>query len=152
MFIDLLSESCEEGGMFLLGNEDEPISRGYVLPDQPEFLVFFYKLFQLRQTHWIRNASCCWPYLGSVRQESIVMIIKHHTYAHYTFRLCINTHKLSSIFPQIRFFTSVLSVKSCIKVRQVKIVFESANCTFGEQLQNTNLAVMIGLGWPISLD
>ena len=45
MFIDLLSES-------LLVNEDEPIFRGYVLPDQPEFLVIFYKLFQLRQTHW----------------------------------------------------------------------------------------------------
>ena len=30
----------------LLGNEDEPIFRGYVLPDQPEFLVIFYKLFQ----------------------------------------------------------------------------------------------------------
>ena len=57
MFIDLLSESCEEGGISLLGNEDKPIFRGYVLPDQAEFLVIFYKLFQLRQTHWIRNAS-----------------------------------------------------------------------------------------------
>ena len=41
MFIDLLSESCEEGGISLLGNEDKPIFRGYVLPDQPEFLVIF---------------------------------------------------------------------------------------------------------------
>ena len=47
MFIDLFSESCEEGGrrggggISLLGNEDEPIFRGYVLPDQPEFLVIF---------------------------------------------------------------------------------------------------------------
>ena len=57
MFIDLLSESCEEGGISLLGNEDEPIFRGYVLPDQPEFLVIFHELFQLRQTHWIRNTS-----------------------------------------------------------------------------------------------
>ena len=58
MFIDLLSESCEEGGkVSLLGNEDEPIFRGYVLPHQPEFLVIFYKLFQLRQTHWIWKAS-----------------------------------------------------------------------------------------------
>ena len=57
MFIDLLSESCEEGGISLLGNEDEPIFRGYVLPDQPEFLVIFYKLFQLRQTRWIKVAS-----------------------------------------------------------------------------------------------
>ena len=48
MFINLLSETCDE---------DEPIFQGYVLPDQPEFLVIFYKLFQLRQTHWIRNAS-----------------------------------------------------------------------------------------------
>ena len=46
MFIDLLSESCEEGGISLLGNEDEPIFRGYVLPDPPEFLAIFYKLFQ----------------------------------------------------------------------------------------------------------
>ena len=57
MFIDFLSESCEEEGISLLGNKDEPIFRGYVLPDQPEFLVIFYKLFQSRQTHWIRNAS-----------------------------------------------------------------------------------------------
>ena len=45
------------GGISLLGNEDEPIFRGHVLPDQPELLVIFYKLFQLRQTRWIRNPS-----------------------------------------------------------------------------------------------
>ena len=56
-------ESCEEGGgggggaISLLGNEDELIFRGYVLPDQPEFLVTFNKLFQLKQTYWIRNVS-----------------------------------------------------------------------------------------------
>ena len=44
------------GGISLLGNEDEPIFRGHVLPDQPELLVIFYNLFQLRQTHWIRNS------------------------------------------------------------------------------------------------
>ena len=49
MFIDLLSASSEEGGISLLGNEDEPIFRGYILPDQPEFLVIFYKLFQLKE-------------------------------------------------------------------------------------------------------
>ena len=54
MFVDFLSESCEEGGISLLGNEDEPIFRGYVLPGQPEFLVTF---FELTQTHWIMNAS-----------------------------------------------------------------------------------------------
>ena len=47
MFIDLLSEFCEEGGISLLGNGDEPIFRGYILPDQPEFLVIFYKRFHL---------------------------------------------------------------------------------------------------------
>ena len=62
MFIELLSESCEEGGTSLLGNEDEPIFRGYVRLDQPEFLVIVHKLFQLRQTHWIRNASFHWPF------------------------------------------------------------------------------------------
>ena len=46
--MDLLLESCEKGGISLLGNKDEPIFRGYVLPDQPEFLDIFYKLFQLR--------------------------------------------------------------------------------------------------------
>ena len=46
MFIDLLLESCEEGGISLLGKENEPIFRGYALPDRPEFLVIFYKLFQ----------------------------------------------------------------------------------------------------------
>ena len=45
------------GGISLLGNKDEPIFRGHVLPDQPELLVIFHKLFQLRQTHWIRNPS-----------------------------------------------------------------------------------------------
>ena len=73
---------AKKGEIPLLGNEDEPIFREYVLPDQPEFLVIFYKLFQLRQTHWIKNASFHWPYLGIVRQESIVMIVKHHTYTH----------------------------------------------------------------------
>ena len=29
------------GCISLLGNEDEPIFRGYVLPDQPEFWVIF---------------------------------------------------------------------------------------------------------------
>ena len=28
-------------GISLLGNEDEPIFRGHVLPDQPELLVIF---------------------------------------------------------------------------------------------------------------
>ena len=56
------TETCSrnlarKGGISLLGNEDEPIFRGHVLPDQPELLVIFYKLFQLRQTHWIRNPS-----------------------------------------------------------------------------------------------
>ena len=57
MFIDLLSESCEEGRISLLGKEDGPIFRGYVLQNQPGFLVIFYKLHQLKQSHWIRNAS-----------------------------------------------------------------------------------------------
>ena len=30
MFTDFLSESCEEGGISLLGNEDESIFQGYV--------------------------------------------------------------------------------------------------------------------------
>ena len=56
------TETCSQnlarkGRISLLGNEDEPIFRGHVLPDQPELLVIFYKLFQLRQTHWIRNPS-----------------------------------------------------------------------------------------------
>ena len=45
-----------DGGISLLGHEDEPVFRGYFLPDQPELLVIFYKLFQLRQTHRIRKA------------------------------------------------------------------------------------------------
>ena len=47
MFIDLLSESYEGegGGNFLLGNEEEPIFRRYVLPDQPEFLLSFTSCF-----------------------------------------------------------------------------------------------------------
>ena len=32
------------GGISLLGNEDERIFRGHVLPEQPELLVIFYKL------------------------------------------------------------------------------------------------------------
>ena len=48
---------ARKGGNSLLGNGDEPIFRGYVLPDQPEFLVIFYTLFQLRQIRWTKNAS-----------------------------------------------------------------------------------------------
>ena len=33
------------GGISLLGNEDEPIFRGHVLPDQPELLVIFFGCF-----------------------------------------------------------------------------------------------------------
>ena len=67
MFKDLLSESCEEGGgggISLFSNEDEPIFRGHVPRDQPKFLVIFYKLIQLRQTHGIRNASFSPAILG----------------------------------------------------------------------------------------
>ena len=105
MFVDF-SESCKEegggggGGVSLLGNKDEPIFQGYVLPDQPEILVISYKLFQLKQTHRIMNAS--FFLLGSVCQEIIVMIIKHHTFMHCTIRLFLNTHKPSSIFPLIK--------------------------------------------------
>ena len=87
MFVGLPSESCKEGGISLLGNEDEPIFQGYVLPDQPEFLVSFYKLFQSRQTHWIRNASFLLAIFGKCTPGKI---IKHHTYTHCTFRLYIN--------------------------------------------------------------
>ena len=62
-----------KGGISLLGNEDEPIFRGYVHE------------FGLGLPHFY------WPNLVSVRQESIVMIIKHHTYTHCTLRLYINT-------------------------------------------------------------
>ena len=31
-----------------------------------ELLVMFYKLFQLTQTHWIRNPCFYWSYMGSV--------------------------------------------------------------------------------------
>ena len=48
---------ASKGVISLLGNKDGPIFRGYVLPDQPEILVILYKLFQLRQTHRIRNSS-----------------------------------------------------------------------------------------------
>ena len=82
---NLLRKLGGGGGISLLCNEDQPIFRGYILPDQPEFLVIFYKLFQLRQTHRIRNASFYRPYLGNVRQEIIRMIIKRHTYTHCTF-------------------------------------------------------------------
>ena len=76
----------------LLGNEAN-VSRNSSPPDQSEWLVIFQKVFhlrqiRLRQTHRIRNA---WPYLGSVCQEIIVMIIKHYTYTHCTFRLHINS-------------------------------------------------------------
>ena len=43
--MDLSSESCEEGEISPLGNEDEPILRGYVIPDQPEFWLSFTSYF-----------------------------------------------------------------------------------------------------------
>ena len=67
------------GGISLSDNEDqyfENTSFWDVLPDQPEFLVIFHKLFQLRQTHRIRNASVLLAIFG---KEITVMIIKHHT-------------------------------------------------------------------------
>ena len=54
MFIDLFSESCKEGGggggggLSVLGKEDEPVFRWYILPDEREFLVIFYKVLQSR--------------------------------------------------------------------------------------------------------
>ena len=57
MFIDLLSESCEEGDGFVYwATKMSQYFEDIVRPEQPEFLVIFYKLFQLRQTHRIRNA------------------------------------------------------------------------------------------------
>ena len=44
MFINLFPKSAK-GGFFFSGNEDEPVFRGYVLPDHPEFLVIFNKLY-----------------------------------------------------------------------------------------------------------
>ena len=48
MFIDLLLESCEEGGISLLGDEDEPTFRGYVPPDQPEFFGYLLQAVSLK--------------------------------------------------------------------------------------------------------
>ena len=70
MFIDLLSESCEEG---VRVTKMSQYFEG-TFPDQPEFLVIFHKRFQLRQTHRIRNDSFYWPHLGNVCQEIIVII------------------------------------------------------------------------------
>ena len=77
--MDLLSESCEEGEEFLywVTKMSQYFEDKFV---QISLSFWFYKLFQLRQTHSIRNASFYWPYLGSVHQEIIVMIIIHHTY------------------------------------------------------------------------
>ena len=36
-----------------------------------------------------------------------------------------------------------IECKKLYRVRQVKIFFKSANCTFGEQLQNTNTPLII---------
>ena len=99
MFMDLLSESARKkgcvcvsvcvcvcggggggGGVSLSGNEDEPILRGYVLLDHPEFLVIFYKLFQLRRNHRIRNASFYQAIFGKCMPGNYC--IKHHTYTH----------------------------------------------------------------------
>ena len=90
---------ARKGGISLLGNDDEPIFRGHVLPDQPEYLLSFTSCFSKDKLIGLEMPLFYWPYLGSVRQESIVIIIKHHTYTHCTLRLYIHTHKLSSIFP-----------------------------------------------------
>ena len=78
------------GGISLLGNEDEPIFRGHVLPD-----INFPASSQ--------QIKCNSLYL------SINVILYLRT-----------------------------KCKTLYKVRQVKIFVQSANCTFGEQLQNTN--------------
>ena len=88
--------------------------RGFLYWVTKKSQYFDNTFFQTSLNFWLSFTSCfsqdkligsgmllfCWLYLGSVLQESIVMIIKHlHTYTHCTFRLYINTHKLSSIFP-----------------------------------------------------
>ena len=74
------SRNLQGGGVSLLANEDEPIFRGYVLPDHPEFLVIFHKLFQLSKLIGLGMSLFIRPYLGSVRHEIIVMIIKQYKY------------------------------------------------------------------------
>ena len=78
MFGDLFSESCDEGvwggggrGWWrkedsLLGNKDDPIFRGYVLPDQHEFLLDMTHdckviLEQSLLTGWLANLLASWP-------------------------------------------------------------------------------------------
>ena len=83
MFIDLLLKSCEEGQEFLCWvTKMSQYFEDKFVQISLNFLVILCKLFQLRQTHRIRNASFYCSYLGSVRQEIIVMIIKDHTYTH----------------------------------------------------------------------
>ena len=61
------------GGISLLSNQDEPIFRGYILPDQPEFLVIFYKLFQFRQTQSLGLPLFYWPWLGGVKSVHLIL-------------------------------------------------------------------------------
>ena len=86
----MLSESYEEGEVFL-----------YWVTKMSQY--FEDKFFQISLNFWLSFASYFstliglgmplfyLPYLGSVRQEISVMIIKHHTYTHCKLMLYINT-------------------------------------------------------------
>ena len=81
------------------------------------------------------------------------MIITHHMYTHCTFKLYINIHNFPASSQQIKCNSLYLRInvilylstkcKTLYKVRQVKIFVQSANCTFGEQSQNTNAPLII---------
>ena len=81
MFIDLLSESCEEGEESL-----------YWVTKMSQYLEDMFVQISLNFCYLLQASSgktnslglrmplFYWPYLGSVHQEVIVIIIKHHTY------------------------------------------------------------------------
>ena len=80
MFIDLLSEACEEGEEFLYWVTK--ISQ-YFEDKFVQISLNFGYLLQAISVETLIGLGMplfYWPYLGSVRRKIIVTIIKHHTY------------------------------------------------------------------------
>ena len=76
MFLDMFSESYEEGRLSLMGQEDEPIFRGYnkFFQISLNFWLSFTKyLLRFTRNSYDKKSCFIWPYLRSVCQEIIAM-------------------------------------------------------------------------------
>ena len=96
MFIELLSESCEEREEFLYWvMMIEPIFEDKFIQISLKFWLSLTSYFSYDKLIGLGMPLIIRSYMGGVCQEIIVMIIKHHTYTHCTFTLYIYVYIVS---------------------------------------------------------